>query len=146
MQQLKDQIIFTEYDNDNNTDDYPNLNYNDDHLILTDTNTSNSECSASLPQTLTLPIANSHSNHQLTGSMKVNHGSIMNENINIFAKDFFDIRGKYNNLNGNQYMMSSNTFYRGCHEFSIKILSCDLYRQEIGIVSNLDKNICIDMN
>ena len=35
---------------------------------------------------------------------------------------------------------SSNGFIYGIHEWSIKILKCDVYRQEIGVIENNDLN------
>merc|ERR1719150_1595283 len=35
-------------------------------------------------------------------------------------------------------MISNNGFYYGIHKWTIKINKCDVYRQEIGVVSNCD--------
>eukprot|EP01083_Nonionella_stella_P049048 130822_1 len=40
-----------------------------------------------------------------------------------------------------KYIASSNAFDTGYHEWSVKIIKCDSFRQEIGVVSNMNPNI-----
>eukprot|EP01084_Bolivina_argentea_P257189 433241_1 len=40
-----------------------------------------------------------------------------------------------------KYFMSSNGFDSGCHEWTIKILKNDQYRQEFGIISRIYENV-----
>eukprot|EP01083_Nonionella_stella_P196906 724225_1 len=51
----------------------------------------------------------------------------------------------FNIINGkdNKYLMSSNGFQSGYHEWTIEIIQCDLLRQEIGVISNFDINVDI---
>ena len=53
--------------------------------------------------------------------------------------NFFDVRSEQNN-----YILSSNGYSGGSHEWTIKILQCNDKRQEFGVISNFATNITMN--
>ena len=60
---------------------------------------------------------------------------------NVLSVDIFNQIKSKNEEKSYAYLISSQGLCTGYQEWSIKILKCDVYKQEIGVISNLIENV-----
>ena len=61
----------------------------------------------------------------------------------LFNNDIEFISFKSSNF---MHLLSLNGFYYGKHEWTIKVLKCDVYKQEIGVISKYNETMKIHQN
>ena len=83
--------------------------------------------------------------HGVNDNVKINNKNKKeNNNNNVDTPVFNDMTTSEIENDVQSFILSSNGFKKGKHEWIIKILKCDIYRQEIGIISKWSKDIIID--